>query len=91
MAVTEKQPQDAIRTTEAIADTRRAGDYYRVVDDNRILWGGRITTMVREPAALAEAMRGDMVNISATGPSSYQSRVVWPDGICFTQDATHWA
>src|SRR4051812_48954036 len=30
---------DAIDTSAAIADDRRAGDYYRLVDGNRILWG----------------------------------------------------
>jgi gamma-glutamylputrescine oxidase len=63
VAVTEPLEQSVIRTTEAIADTRRAGDYYRVVEGNRILWGGRITTRISEPARLAEAMRGDMLSI----------------------------
>jgi gamma-glutamylputrescine oxidase len=62
VAVTETLQQDAIRTSEAILDTRRAGDYYRLIDGGRILWGGRITTRVREPHRLAEAMRGDMVS-----------------------------
>ena len=53
----------AIRTSAAISDTRRAGDYYRRVDGDRILWGGRITTMVREPRLLAEKLKGDMVGV----------------------------
>jgi gamma-glutamylputrescine oxidase len=48
---------DAISTPSAIADDRRAGDYYRVVDGNRILWGGCITTQTRDPSNLAETMR----------------------------------
>jgi gamma-glutamylputrescine oxidase len=60
VAVSEPIEQDAIRTKAAIADTRRAGDYYRLIHDNRILWGGRITTEVTEPLRLAERMRGDM-------------------------------
>jgi len=51
----------AINTTAAIADDRRAGDYYRVVDGNRILWGGCITTQTRDPANLAEIMRRRIV------------------------------
>ena len=62
VAVTEPLQQDAIRTSEAISDTRRAGDYYRLINGGRILWGGRITTRVQEPQRLAEAMRGDMVS-----------------------------
>jgi gamma-glutamylputrescine oxidase len=64
VAVTEALQQDALATPEAISDTRRAGDYYRLVDGGkRILWGGRITTAVREPARLAEVMRGDMLSV----------------------------
>jgi gamma-glutamylputrescine oxidase len=62
VAVTEPLQQSVIRTHEAIADTRRAGDYYRLIEGNRILWGGRITTRVSEPQRLAEAMRGDMLS-----------------------------
>lgn len=62
VAVTEVLEQSVIRTQEAIADTRRAGDYYRLIEGQRILWGGRITTRVSEPKQLAEAMRGDMLS-----------------------------
>ena len=66
VAVTEKigpSLADAIRWSGAIADTRRAGDYYRVVDGDRLLWGGRITTDTREPARLREMMRGDILSV----------------------------
>jgi glycine/D-amino acid oxidase-like deaminating enzyme len=53
--------EQAINTASAIADDRRAGDYYRVVDGNRILWGGCITTQTRDPANLAEIMRRRIV------------------------------
>lgn len=36
--------QDFIRTSDAVGDDRRSSDYYRVVEGDRILWGGRITT-----------------------------------------------
>lgn len=52
---------DAIRTTAAIGDDRRAGDYYRVVGGERILWGGRITTRTSDPRDLAERLRREMV------------------------------
>ncbi len=50
-----------IRTRAAIADDRRANDYYRVVDGDRILWGGRITTRTRDPHDLAAYLRREMV------------------------------
>lgn len=55
-----EQIAGAIATPAAISDTRRAGDYYRVLAGQRILWGGRITTRQSEPARLAHMMRTDM-------------------------------
>jgi gamma-glutamylputrescine oxidase len=54
---------EAIRWRGAIGDTRRAGDYYRIVDDDRLLWGGRITTDTREPAGLRAMMRADVLSV----------------------------
>jgi gamma-glutamylputrescine oxidase len=54
---------EAIRTPMAISDNRRAGDYYRLVDDGeRLLWGGRITTRTTEPRRLAEMMKRTMIS-----------------------------
>ncbi len=56
----------AINYDGCIADTRRAGDYYRVVRDNsgaRLLWGGRITTQLAEPDDLAEGLRQEIQRI----------------------------
>ncbi|WP_068085723.1 NAD(P)/FAD-dependent oxidoreductase [Polycladidibacter stylochi] len=53
----------AIRFPGCIADTRRAGDYYRVVDQDRLLWGGHITTRREEPAHLAEMLRGHIQDV----------------------------
>jgi gamma-glutamylputrescine oxidase len=54
--------QSAIRTRAAILDDRRAGDYYRLVDDgSRILWGGRITTRTTDPRDIAALLRREMV------------------------------
>ncbi len=66
VAVTEKLGPalaEAIRWRGAISDTRRAGDYYRVVDGDRLLWGGRITTDTREPPALRALMRRDILSV----------------------------
>ena len=52
----------AIRTTDAVSDNRRAGDYYRLVEGGkRILWGGKITTRLSNPRDLAERLRQAMV------------------------------
>ena len=53
----------AIRTSAAIGDRRRAGDYYRLVDGGRrILWGGKITTRTGEPRHLADLLRRTMTS-----------------------------
>ncbi|QPC88657.1 FAD-dependent oxidoreductase [Mesorhizobium sp. NBSH29] len=52
----------AVATRDAVGDNRRAGDYYRLVDDGaRLLWGGRITTRAASTAALASELRNEMV------------------------------
>lgn len=64
--LTESAPEriaEAVRTPMAISDNRRAGDYYRLVEDGtRLLWGGRITTRTTEPTRLAEMMQKTMVS-----------------------------
>ena len=72
VAVTEPLIQDGVRTGAAVADTRRAGNYYRLIDEGRLLWGGRITTRVSEPARLAEEMKVDML---ATYPQLGNPRI----------------
>ncbi|HDR9482421.1 TPA: FAD-binding oxidoreductase [Burkholderia aenigmatica] len=53
----------AIRTRASIGDSRRASDYYRLVDDGRrVLWGGMITTRRSDPRRLADALRDRMVD-----------------------------
>ncbi|TWB49158.1 hypothetical protein FBZ98_107191 [Rhizobium sp. ERR 922] len=62
--ISEENPDliaQAITTRCAIGDNRRAGDYYRVVEDGRrLLWGGRITTRAASPVALARELRREM-------------------------------
>jgi glycine/D-amino acid oxidase-like deaminating enzyme len=62
-AVTEPVEQDVIRTRSGVSDMRRAGDYYRLIPDNRILWGGRITTRMSTPWRLAQMLRRDMLSV----------------------------
>lgn len=53
----------AIRFRGALSDTRLAGDYYRRIDEDRLLWGGRITTQRSEPHKLAEMLKKQIVEI----------------------------
>ena len=65
--LTEANPDliaSAIRTSCAIGDDRRAGDYYRVVDDGRrILWGGRITTRAADTQGIVRELRREMLTV----------------------------
>ena len=54
---------EAVRWPGAISDTRRAGNYYRVVDGDRLLWGGAITTDTREPANLRRVLQRDIASV----------------------------
>ena len=54
---------DAINCQSAIYDTRFAFDYYRPLKDTRILWGGRISILDREPQAIARLLKADLVSV----------------------------
>jgi hypothetical protein len=54
---------EAVRYNGAIADTRRAGDYYRIVSDDRLMWGGRISTRESTPRRLKAMLRGDLLKV----------------------------
>jgi len=47
----------------AIYDTRFAFDYYRKLDDTRLLWGGRISVRDRPPADIARFLKDDMLKV----------------------------
>lgn len=53
---------EAVRYTGAVADTRRAGDYYRIVADDRLMWGGRFSTREASPRRLKSLLRRDIAS-----------------------------
>ncbi len=63
VAVTEPLEHVPIKTSAAVADTRRAGDYYRLVDQDRLLWGGKITTRRAKPPRLSHVLRQSMLEV----------------------------
>ncbi|MDQ0473045.1 NAD(P)/FAD-dependent oxidoreductase [Labrys wisconsinensis] len=65
IAVTEplgERLEAIMRFAGAVTDTRRAGNYFRIVDGSRLMWGSGITTRRRPPppARLARALARDM-------------------------------
>jgi gamma-glutamylputrescine oxidase len=47
----------------AIYDSRFAFDYYRALSDTRLLWGGRISVLDRQPDDIAQFLKRDMVKV----------------------------
>jgi gamma-glutamylputrescine oxidase len=67
----------AIRTRAAVLDTRRCGDYFRVLPDHRVLWGGRITVSHEEPPNLAATMIGDLCSVFPQLAGKVEADVAW--------------
>lgn len=57
-----RMPQ-ALATDAAIYDTRFAFDYYRPLQDSRMLWGGRISVRSRSPGDVARLLYADMLKV----------------------------
>ncbi len=53
----------AIARPYAIRDTRWSDDYYRILPDSRILWGGRVGLGRKAPRNLPDLMLGDLLKI----------------------------
>src|SRR5260370_36774708 len=54
---------DAIRYRGSVSDTRLGGDYYRIVDGDRLLWGSRISTRISAPRGLAGLIERDIRDV----------------------------
>lgn len=57
------EAQRLIPCRAAIYDTRFAFDYYRRLNDSRILWGGRISIRDRSPEDIAVFLKQDMLKV----------------------------
>jgi gamma-glutamylputrescine oxidase len=54
----------AIATSAALADRRRAGNYFRKVSGSRLLWGGDITAFgLERPAAIGMKLKRDLRSV----------------------------
>lgn len=50
-------------TRAAVYDSRFAFDYFRPMADTRLLWGGRISILDREPQAVARLLSADLARV----------------------------
>lgn len=53
---------EAVRTRAAVSDSRRAGNYFRIVGD-RLLWGAGVSTRTVPARRLAKAMQRDLTRV----------------------------
>jgi gamma-glutamylputrescine oxidase len=55
--------RELLPTAAAVYDTRFAFDYYRRLKDDRLLWGGRISILDRDPRAVERLLRRDLEKV----------------------------
>jgi gamma-glutamylputrescine oxidase len=55
--------KQAIATQAAVYDTRFAFDYYRMLPDTRLLWGGRISIRDRSPEEVKRLLYRDLLKV----------------------------
>ncbi len=55
--------KSALNTGAAVYDTRFDFDYYRTLDDTRILWGGRISALSMNPPDLRNKLYSDLMRV----------------------------
>lgn len=61
--VAPEKMRTAINAPYAIRDDRWADDYYRILPDNSLLWGGRVGLGRGVPANLPDLMRNDLLRV----------------------------
>ncbi|MEQ8334079.1 FAD-binding oxidoreductase [Nisaea sp.] len=68
--------QGAIRAPYGTSDSRIANDYYRVLPDTRLLWGGRVSSNL-SPRNLEQKMIGDILHIYPQ-LAGIRAEIAWP-------------
>lgn len=74
--------KEHIDTRYAIYDTRFCSDYYRILPDNRLLWGGRVGLWAH-PNDIAKAMVEDMRKLYPRLAAEVQPDVSWSGKLCY--------
>jgi glycine/D-amino acid oxidase-like deaminating enzyme len=54
---------DAIAFRGAVSDTDVADNHYRVVDGDRLMWSGRVTTWERDPRSFMRSLEADLAEV----------------------------
>lgn len=74
--------KQTINTRHAIYDTRFCSDYYRILPDNRILWGGRVGLWAH-PKDIAAVMMKDMFRIYPQLEGHVTAEDAWSCMMCY--------
>jgi gamma-glutamylputrescine oxidase len=77
-----KMLANSINTFHAVYDMRFASDYYRVLPDNRILWGGRVGVR-DEPKELAQLLLGDLLKVYPQLEGHAKPEMAWSGRLCY--------
>ena len=80
--IPEELLDQALATRYAIFDNRFAQDYYRRLDDGRILWGGRVSVS-GTPENLAEIMLRDLLKVYPQLEGQVQADYAWGGELCY--------
>ncbi len=72
----------SINTRHAIYDMRFSSDYYRVLPDNRILWGGRVA-LRDQPDAIAGLLLGDLLKVYPQLEGRVRADMAWSGRLCY--------
>lgn len=75
----------AINTDAALYDMRFACDYYRILPDRRILWGGRVGLWA-DPKNVAAMLERDMLRVYPQLRGVARAELGWMGAMCY---ATH--
>lgn len=74
--------KSAIDMPYAISDTRFCSDYYRILPNNRLLWGGGVSLWAH-PDEIAQGMLRDLYNIYPQLKGHVEPEVAWSGKLCY--------
>jgi gamma-glutamylputrescine oxidase len=74
--------KNSINTRHAVSDTRFCSDYYRRLDGNRILWGGRVALWAN-PSDISGMMMQDMTKVYPQLKGHVQPEFQWSGLLCY--------
>jgi gamma-glutamylputrescine oxidase len=72
----------SLNTPHAIYDMRFASDYYRVLDDRRVMWGGRVS-IGADPQNIAAMIKDDMLKVYPQLTGKVKTAYGWSGDLCY--------